>query len=176
MSLWKIPLIALVAGLWCAALSVGSRCLAADAQAATLRGLLGIWVVVERFSPELENAGVTQSAVQQDAEAKLRQAGIRVLTQEECWQTPGMPWLYMTVALLKAHETTYAATIGATLNQEVQLTRPPQVKAFGATWDAGVHIGAIGAERLSSVRESVGSLVDRFITAYHAVNPPPTRD
>jgi hypothetical protein len=176
MSIWKISFIVLLAGLWYAALNIGSHGLAADAQAETLRGLPGVWVVVEHVSPELEQAGVTQSVVQRDAEAKLRQAGIRVLNQEECWQTPGMPWLYMTVALLKASETTYAATIGATLNQEVQLTRNPQLKAFGATWDAGIHIGAIGTERVASVGESVGSLVDRFIAAYHAVNPQPTGD
>jgi hypothetical protein len=82
-----------------------------------------------------------------------------------------MPWLYITVALLKASTTTYAATIGAVLNQEIMLTRNPQIKAFGATWDAGVHLGAISAESLPTVRDSVGSLVEQFTAAYQAVNP-----
>jgi hypothetical protein len=171
MGRWRISSLGLLAGLWCAALSARSHGLAADTQTETLRGLPGVWVVVEQVAPELEHAGVTQSAIQQDAETKLQHAGIRVLSREECWQTPGMPWLYLTVALLQANESTYAATIGVTLNQEVQLTRPPPLKAFGATWDAGVHIGAIEAARVASMRESVSSLVDRFIAAYRAVNP-----
>jgi hypothetical protein len=172
----KSYFIALVAGFWFGGVAGWSCCLAADSRAETLRGLTGVWVVVERFNLELEQGGLTQSQVQKDTEEKLRQVGIKVLTQEECWQTPGMPWLYITAALLKASDTTYAATIGATLHQEVQLTRDPQMKTFGATWDAGVHIGAVGAERLPTVRESVGSLVDKFIADYQAVNRPQAGD
>jgi hypothetical protein len=81
-----------------------------------------------------------------------------------------MPWLYLTIALLKASDTTYAVTIAATLNQEIMLTRNPQIKTFGVTWDTGVHVGAVGAESLPTVRESVGSLVKKFTADYQAVN------
>ncbi|HEV8716098.1 MAG TPA: hypothetical protein VGX03_25140 [Candidatus Binatia bacterium] len=159
----------IVVGLWlCAAAS--SSFAEADFQRETLRGLPGVWVVVEKLPAELEQSGLTQGQVQTDAEDRLRKAGITILTQEECWQTPGMPWLYITVALLKAGTTTYAATVGAVLNQEITLTRNPQIKAFGSTWDAGVHLGAIGTESLATVRDSVGSLVDKFIADYQAVN------
>jgi hypothetical protein len=165
----------LIAGLWLCGLAISRSFAEADFQRETLRGLLGVWVVVEKLPAELEQAGLTQGQVQADAENRLRKAGIAILTQDECWQTPGMPWLYITVALLKASATTYAATIGAVLNQEVMLTRNPQIKAFGATWDAGVHLGAIGTESLPTVRDSVGSLVEQFIVSYQAVNPPGVR-
>jgi len=161
----------IVAGLWLCGIAVPSSFAEADFQRDTLRGLPGVWVVLEKLPPELEQTGLTQGQLQTDAEDRLRKAGIVILTQEECWQTPGMPWLYITVALLKASTTTYAATIGAVLNQEIMLTRNPQIKAFGTTWDAGIHLGAIGAESLPTVRDSVGSLVDKFTTAYQAVNP-----
>jgi hypothetical protein len=127
-------------------------------------------VVVERVAPELAQAGITQRDIQRDAEEKVRAAGIPLLSQEECWRTPGMPWLYITVALLKATDTTYAATIAANLYQEVQLMRTPHLKTFGVTWDAGVHVGAVNTEQLTSVRQSVGALVDQFVADYQAAN------
>ena len=163
-----VTLITVVWWLWGA--TVSRSFAAGDFQRDTLRGLPGVWVVVEKLTPELEQAGLTQGQVHQDAEDQLRHAGIKVLTQEECWQTPGMPWLYLTIALLKASDTTYAVTIAATLNQEIMLTRNPQIKTFGVTWDTGVHVGAVGAESLPTVRESVGSLVKKFTADYQAVN------
>jgi hypothetical protein len=127
--------------------------------------------VVEQLAPELERAGVTQAHIQQETEEKLRQIDLPLLSQEECWQTPGMPWLYLTVAVFKASDTTYAATIAAVLYQEVRLTRPPQPKTFGATWDTGVRLGLLNAESLATVRQSVGSLIDKFTADYQAVNP-----
>jgi hypothetical protein len=160
----------IVAGLWLCGAAASAALAEADFQRETLHGLPGVWVVVEKLPAELEQTGLTQGQVQADAEGRLRRAGVPILTQEECWQTPGMPWLYITVALLKAGTATYAATVGEVLNQEIMLTRNPQVKAFGSTWDAGVHLGAVGAESLATVRDSVGSLVDKFIAAYQAVN------
>lgn len=161
----------IIAGLWLGSIAALHSFAEADSQRETLRNLPGVWVVVEHLPADLEQSGVTQGQVQIEAENRLRKAGIAILTQEECWQTPGMPWLYITVALLQASPTTYAATIGAILNQEIMLTRNPQIKAFGATWDAGVHLGAISAESLPTVRESVGSLVEQFTADYQAVNP-----
>ena len=137
----------------------------------TLRGLPGVWVVVEQLPSALERTGLTQGHVHQEAEDKLRKAGVKILTQEECWQTPGMPWLYLTIALFKANETTYAVTIAATLNQEVTLTRNPQIKTFGVTWDAGVQVGAVDTESLPTIRQKVGGLVDKFVADYQAMNP-----
>jgi hypothetical protein len=81
-----------------------------------------------------------------------------------------MPWLYITAAVLKATDTTYAATIAAVLHQEVQLTRSPQMKTFGITWDAGTHLGAVSAEQLPSIRRNIRELIDKFVEDYRAVN------
>ncbi len=142
----------------------------ADLRHETLRGLAGVWVVVEKLHPDIDQGGVTRSQLQADAEARLRQAGLRVLTQDECWETPGMPWLYITAGILKATDTTYAVTIEASLHQEVILARAPHVKTFGVTWDTGVNIGVVGVGQMGTVREHVGALVDRFIADYRAAN------
>ena len=148
-----------------------SQCYATgDFQRETLQGLPGVWVVIEHMPPELAKAGVTSSDLQQETEEILRSAGLRILSQEECWQTPGMPWLYITVVVLKATDAIYAATIAAVLNQEVQLTRNPQMKTFGITWDAGTHVGAVSTEQLPSIRRNIRELIDKFVEDYQAVN------
>jgi hypothetical protein len=47
----------------------------------SLRGLHGVYVLVEDLRPEVEQAGLTVAMIRTDAELKLRLAGIRVLTQ-----------------------------------------------------------------------------------------------
>ena len=81
-----------------------------------------------------------------------------------------MPWLYITVAVLKVTDTTYAATIAADVYQQVQLLRTPPLKTFGVTWDAGVHLGAVSREQLASLRQRIGALVDQFVADYQAAN------
>ena len=170
MRLIKRVAVSLLQGVWLWG-TLAAPCYATgDFQRETLRALPGTWVVVEHVGPELTQTGVTQSDLQHDTEEKVRAAGIPLLSQEECWQTPGMPWLYITVALLKVTDTTYAATIAADLYQQVQLLRRPPMKTFGVTWDAGVHLGAVSREQLASLRQKVGTLVDQFVADYQAAN------
>lgn len=170
MQLSKHSAVRFLVGLWVWGVFVVPCSATGAFQRETLRALPGVWVVVEQVGPELAHAGVTQSALQHDTEEKIRAAGLPLLSQEECWRTPGMPWLYLTVAVSKATDTIYAATIAVSLYQEVQLLRPPALKTFGVTWDAGVHVGTVTTEELASVRQRVGALVDQFVADYQAGN------
>jgi len=49
----------------------------------SLKGLVGITVLVESPGPEAEQVGLTRDVLQTDAELKLRLAGIRVLTEQQ---------------------------------------------------------------------------------------------
>lgn len=162
--------LAVVTGLCFWGISVAGAFARPNLQQETLRDLAGVWVVVEKLNPEIDQGGLTRDQLQTDAETQLRQAGIRLLTAGECWETPGMPWLYITVAILKASETAYAITIEVSLNQEVALTRAPHVKTFGVTWDTGVNLGVVEVENMATVRERLGALVEKFIADYRAVN------
>jgi hypothetical protein len=172
---WK-RLAILGLGWWLWGASVAQSGTVEEFQRETLRDLPGVWVVVEQLAPELEHAGLTHAQLQHNIEDTLRRAGITVLTEAECWQTPGMPWLYVTVALLQASADTYAASIAATLYQEVQLTREPQRKTFGATWDSGVQLGAVERARLAAIQERTIGLIDQFTADYQAVNAPRKND
>lgn len=140
----------------------------------TLRGLPGVAVVIEPLHPDTERDGLTQRQLLTEVEQQLKDAGIRVLTQEEWKNTPGAPYLYVNVAALKKSYGLYAYAIEVCLNQLVTLIRNQQLQEFAETWETR-EVGTVGKERLPTVRKSVAAHVAVFIRDYFAVNPHPIR-
>jgi len=139
---------------------------------ATLRGVEGVKVVIEYLKPEVERAGLTVQQLQTDVELRLRQAGIRVLTQAERHGIPGRPWLYINVNVSLRSEIPLAAyTIQVQLNQDASLTTDGSLAAV-STWSVG-YIGTVGRAHLTTIREDIRERVDEFINAYLSVHPRP---
>ena len=63
----------------------------------TLRDLTGVEVVVESFDLE----GFSSTALKNDIESQLAQAGIRVFRNKERLDQPGLPYLYVRMSLLR---------------------------------------------------------------------------
>ncbi|MEW6375056.1 MAG: hypothetical protein AB1502_04605 [Thermodesulfobacteriota bacterium] len=139
---------------------------------ATLRGLHGVGVLIEQLSPEVEREGLTKNQLQMKVESKLRTSGIRVLTKEECTNTPGEPYLYININVntTKTESDIYPYTIDVMLIQKVSLLRDPKQTAYAVTWSTG-GIGSILKQILDQLRGSVEEVVDVFIKAYLAENP-----
>jgi hypothetical protein len=150
-----------------------SRAVAADDEIAraSLKGLHGVQVLVERLDPLVE-AGLTTGDIQTDVELKLRLAGIPVLSKQEMLATPGQPYLYVNVNVnSSATRDLWPDHIEIQLNQNVTLARSPEPLVVGATtWSTG-SVGAVFKQNLRSLRDGVKDQVDRFINAYLAVNP-----
>jgi hypothetical protein len=143
-----------------------------DINRETLRGLKGMRVLVEDLAPEVEKAGLTKNQLQADIEDRLRKAGIKTLTQDECFATPGEPYLYVNISLnfRKGDPNIYSFSIDIGVIQNVTLDRNPKQKTYAATWSTG-GVGSIEKELLSRLKGSVDDLLDLFIKAYLAVNP-----
>ena len=139
---------------------------------ATLRGLKGVGVLVENLLPEVEKEGVIKNQLQIEIELKLRTAGIKVLTKEECLMTPGEPYLYININVNTAKTgcDLYPYTIDALLIQKVSLLRNPEQTTYAVTWSTG-GIGSIDKQILSQLRENVEELVEVFIKAFLSENP-----
>ncbi len=139
---------------------------------ATLRGLKGVGILVEQLPPEVEREGLVRNQLQVETESKLRMAGVKVLTKEECSKTPGEPYLYINinVNLAKTESEIYPYTIDAMLIQKVSLLQAPEQITYAVTWSTG-GVGSIGKPILSQLRESVAEVVDLFINAYLGENP-----
>jgi hypothetical protein len=140
----------------------------------SLRGLRGLQVIVE-VRPATEHEGLAAATIQTDVAQRLRQEGIRVLT--EASSMLGAPHLYVSIdtepggGYLKDF---YAVNIRVSLRQRVRLDRDPSIGLPGvSTWSAE-GIGLVQAPRLVGfVRDHIRDHVDRFINAYRSVNPRP---
>jgi hypothetical protein len=138
----------------------------------TLRGLKGVGVLVEKLPPEVEQEGLKRDQLQMEVESKVRTAGIKVLTREEAFNTPGEPFLYinLNVNIAKTESDIYPYSIDLLLIQKVSLLRDPELTSYAITWSTG-GVGSIGKQILSQLQENVESMVDVFIKVYLAENP-----
>jgi hypothetical protein len=136
----------------------------------SLVGLLGVAVVIEPIEPEFEQAGLAASTLATDVELRLRQLGIHVLFGAERGNTPGQPYLYVNVNLLRDPVGLVAYSVRVELSQRTRLVRDTKIDIWAPTWSTA-SIGTVGFSKLSEVRGAVRDLVDRFANAYLAENP-----
>ena len=139
---------------------------------ATLRGLKGVGVLVEKLPTEVEKEGLDRNELQRAVESKLQSAGIRLLTKEESLRAPGEPYLYINinVNIAKTESDIYPYSIDLLLIQKVSLLRDPKLTSYAVTWSTG-GVGSIAKPILSQLRESVEAMVDVFVNAYLMENP-----
>ncbi len=148
--------------------------IAIDSQSnrATLKGLTGVGVLVEKLPAELEKEGLQRDQLQKDVEAKLKKAGIKVYSREECSKIPGEPYLYinLNVNVAKTESDIYPYTIDIMLIQKVSLIRDPHRVAYAVTWSTG-GVGSVTKSIVSQLRENVAEVVEIFIQRFLAENP-----
>ncbi len=136
---------------------------------ASLKGLKGVYVLIEPLQADVERGGLNKTSIQTDVELKLRQAGITVLTEAEMLAALGHPTLYINV---NTHSgPMYAFSIRVELCQDVRLDRDPSLQLSDATtWSVGA-VGTVGRNNFRDIRDHIKDSVDEFINAYLSVNP-----
>jgi hypothetical protein len=135
----------------------------------TLCGLKGVMVFIEDLDSDIEKNGPTKNLIQKEVESRLRHADIPVLTREEAYDTPGKPYLYLSLTTHNTDIDLYSYFIRLEFNQDVSLIREPSVSTSATTWIANV-VGIVGARNLPAVTEDVDSLTDKFIHDYVSAN------
>jgi hypothetical protein len=112
----------------------------------SLRGLLGMEVLVEPLNIEIEQLGLQTVKLQNDIRQRLQKAGITVLTERERLATPT------------------AAMLGVRLEDNV-------VSDLSAvTWLKLGAIGVVADDNVKHLEDQVLRKVDQFIKDYLAVN------
>ncbi len=145
----------------------------AKKQRESLRGLDGVYVIVEELKAEAERDGLKRGDLLTDVQDALRAAGIPLLSKEDWPKTLGAPYLYVnvqTVSVRGPSGAIYSVVIEVTLEQGVTLTRDPSFVTSAPTWHAQM-LGMIGKEKLPDLRRVVGELVEKFTEDYTAVRP-----
>src|SRR6478736_8751072 len=61
---------------------------AEEAERESLRGLLGVEVLVEPLDSEIEQAGLSTDKLQEDIRQRIHKAGVKVLTERERLANP----------------------------------------------------------------------------------------
>jgi hypothetical protein len=137
----------------------------------TLKGLQSVYVVVESFESEVEKYGLTEQQIQTDVELRLRQNGIRVLSQQEWLSSAMNSYLYVNVGIVRVEDFPLVSyNILLALKQSVFLARDPTKWCVATTWSTG-STGSAGFNKIEFIRQFVKDHVDTFINDYLAVNP-----
>jgi hypothetical protein len=142
-----------------------------DFARATLRGLQGVYVLIEGIQPESARAGLTTQQLQTDVEGQLQHAGIAVLTKDQAFRVQGAPYLYVYVHLLPHPIGLTAYSSLVEVNQRASLDRNGS-SASVSTWSVQ-RLGTVGSRHLATIRNDVRGQVDHFINVYRSVNPSP---
>ena len=150
-------------------------CLALDnaTTRATLKGLPGVYLMVEDIRLEIEEDGFTRDEMDQLARKHLESAGVRLIPEEEWRDLPGSPWLYLYAHVMRrefVEERVYIFNISIELKQKATLARMPQEDpVFVTTWSRSI-LGKSGF--LEDIRRGVELCLEDFVEAYRSVNGP----
>lgn len=135
----------------------------------SLVGLKGINVLVEDMNPQAERLGLTTAEIQKDVELRLRKAGIRILTEKESSEMPGIHYLLVRVnTYIRSGSPLCAFNIRVLVKQTVTLETG--FSTVATIWNTEA-LGSVETDNIRKIRDSVGGLVDKFINDYLAANP-----
>jgi hypothetical protein len=160
----------------CSSLILTPTCMAddSDSNRATLRGLPGVFVVVDDLDKSTIRKYCPMDAAQlkTDAELRLRKGGISVLSADQLAKAPGKPILSITVTCSGNEEKSFSSVM-LLVGQEVVLARDPTVHMHLTTWSVAGGTGMVRIEELErNTRDKLADQVDKFLNAYLAANAP----
>lgn len=134
-----------------------------------------LYVFVQGLTKETKREGLTAEQIQSVVIDRLKQMGVKVVSEEEGLKIAGSPVLYVNISANKITRTpafVYHVDIG--ILQKVILVREPKIRTMSITWNRG-QVGYCPSISLAkSLRETVGYLMDRFEKDHRAANPKPT--
>lgn len=133
-----------------------------------LKGLPGVYVLVNGISDEAEKDGLSELMIRKDVELKLRIVGIKVYSKDEYDKYPDAALNIQISTYCSLN--TYAYHIRADVYETVQLNRDPSIRIVAPTWRSPITIGMINKENLSELRDSILDLVDFFVNEFLALN------
>lgn len=135
----------------------------------SLRQVEGLEVVIGDLNPDAVKDGLNRSVLQTDVVRMLRGAGMNVVSREKRLQTPGVPWLYVSVSTVKTKFGSHVYSVSVGLFQDA-LLKSNGISTSVQTWERG-SFGMTRSENLERIREAVADLVGVFIKDYLAMNP-----
>jgi hypothetical protein len=145
---------------------------ASDTKAArqSLKGLTGFAIEVEDVGSK-KTAGVDPAKIKSNVEAKLKGAGIKVLSDDEASKAPGNPHLSVNLDSITAKDNTVSFELTLAVLQGCTLARDATMKVPACnTWSRG-KVGRANSGIPAFIDQQIAGEVDAFLKAYAEVNP-----
>jgi hypothetical protein len=136
----------------------------------SLKGLTGLAVEVEDVGSR-KTEGVDPAKIKTNVEAKLKAAGIKILSADESLKAPGAPHLAVNLDSITGKDGTVSFELTLSVLQGCTLARDPNMKVTScATWSRG-KVGRANSNIPTFIDQQIASEVDAFVKAYAEVNP-----
>lgn len=136
----------------------------------SLKGLPGVFIVVDDLDSSVEKAGLTKADIQSQVEQELRLAGVPILTREQWVTTAGGPYLHVNAFLFSSDAGVWPFFVEVSSMQRVALERSSVNIFFAPTWSVAT-VGSVGTNKLGQIKDIVKDYVDQFAKAYRDMNP-----
>jgi hypothetical protein len=94
----------------------------------SLKGLTAFAVEVEDVGAKTKTMGVDPAKIKSNVEAKLKAAGIKVLSQDESLKAPGLPHLAVNLDSVVGKDGTVSFELTLSMLQSCTLARDPGIK------------------------------------------------
>ena len=144
-----------------------------DDPVATLSGLKGIYVDIASIDSNLEIEGVTVNRLRNEAESRLKKAGITVLNKDDYdrysrTQTYQMARLDISVTSDPGESETHRIyVLRVQVSQEARLWRKPIIKITAPTWEI---LKIASNPREGSLLMQIQEALDLFIQDFRSAN------
>ena len=143
-----------------------------ETERTSLKGLVGVSVLVEHLPADIEGYGLTTDAIKTAVELRLRRSGIQVFSAFSDDPSPALACVYVNINLTKASRNVsglYAASVAVELEQWLRSVGSG-LEFPGTTWKRA-SVATVGEDNLRQLRNVVDDKVDEFINDYLAANP-----
>jgi hypothetical protein len=136
-----------------------------------LHGLDAVRINVGQLHPDIEESGMSRTALLEELTRNLRQAGLQVTRDDGRSSTADRPELDLTVHVAPVENfPLYSVFITMKLQQTACLTRNLIVCEPVVTWEDASAMRTVSVSQLPDVQQDVHALISRFVDAYLAEN------
>jgi len=127
---------------------------------------------IGQLHPDVEAGGLSRAALREELIVNLKQAGLRILSEDGLPLAPDHSQLSLVVNVTPIESfPIYCVLITLRLRQPACLSRNLIVCEPVVTWEGASEIRTISVSQLTEVQQEVHVLIARFIDAYIAENP-----
>lgn len=137
----------------------------------SLRGLPGVELIVEELSPDVFDAGLRPSAIEETARERLRKAGVPLLGRKDRLKTAPAAALVIRVNTLHDKIGRFFLCVELELQQRVRLMREQgDSEQTAVTWATPALITVVADDNVKQIRDIVAKKVDKFAKEFAAAN------